>query len=193
MNKLIVILCIFSASVIYGQNVFIETGLNLTEYNYKDPLGNNNDNISTGAAYYLRAGLGKIIENNNLYYGLSIQKYNSAGGNNTDFYEWDVTHLGVFSDYILPLNENKDRVFFTAGLELSMMINGNQKIGGQSFNLSEYDEFKGLWINPKLGFSYRAFQAVEVGYFFQFGLNPMNSSEEKLSFVTHKIGIKLNL
>ena len=67
MKKLIVILCIFSASVIYGQNVFIETGLNLTEYNYKDPLGNNNDNISTGAAYYLRAGLGKIIENNNLY------------------------------------------------------------------------------------------------------------------------------
>jgi hypothetical protein len=104
-----------------------------------------------------------------------------------------VTHLGVFSDYILPLNENKDRVFFTAGLELSMMINGNQKIGGQSFNLSEYDEFKGLWINPKLGFSYRAFQAVEVGYFLQFGINTMNSSKEKLSFATHKIGIKLNL
>ena len=94
---------------------------------------------------------------------------------------------------MLPLDDRGESVFFTGGLELSMMINGNQKIGGQSFNLSEYDEFKGLWINPKLGFSYRAFQAVEVGYFFQFGLNPMNSSEEKLSFVSHKIGIKLNL
>ena len=41
MKKLIVIMCIFSASVMYGQDVFIETGLNLTEYNYKDPQGNN--------------------------------------------------------------------------------------------------------------------------------------------------------
>ena len=46
MKKLIVILCIFSASVMYGQDVFIETGLNLTKYNYKDPQGNKNDNIS---------------------------------------------------------------------------------------------------------------------------------------------------
>ena len=193
MKKLIVIMCIFSAYVMYGQDVFIETGLNLTEYNYKDPQGNNNDNISPGAGYYLRAGLGNIIDNNFLYYGLSIQKYNATGGNNTDSYQWDVTHLGAFADYMLPLDDRGESVFFTGGLELSMMINGNQKIGGQSFNLSEYDEFKGLWINPKLGFSYRAFQAVEVGYFFQFGLNPMNSSEEKLSFVSHKIGIKLNL
>jgi hypothetical protein len=53
MKKLIVIMCIFSASVMCGQDVFIETGLNLTEYNYKDPQGNNNDNISPGAGYYL--------------------------------------------------------------------------------------------------------------------------------------------
>ena len=90
MKKLIVILCIFSASVMYGQDVFIETGLNLTEYNYKDPQGNNNDNISPGSGYYLRAGLGNIIDNNFLYYGLSIQKYNATGGNNTDSYQWDV-------------------------------------------------------------------------------------------------------
>ena len=133
MNKLILIFCIFSASVMYGQDVFIETGLNLTEYNYKDPQGNNNDNISPGTGYYLRAGLGNIIDNNFLYYGLSIQKYNATGGNNTDSYQWDVTHLGAFADYMLPLVRcrtcigRNESIFFTGGLELSMMINGNQK------------------------------------------------------------------
>ena len=193
MKKLIVILCIFSASVMYGQDVFIETGLNLTKYNYKDPQGNKNDNISPGAGYYLRAGLGNISYNNYLYYGISIQKYNATGGNNTDSYQWDVTHLGAYGDYMLALDGRNESIFFTGGLELSVMINGNQKIGGQSFKLSDYVEFKGIWASPKLGFSYRAYEGVEVGYFFQFGLNPMNSSDEKLSFLTHKIGIKLNL
>ena len=193
MKKLIVILCIFSASVMYGQDVFIETGLNLTKYNYKDPHGYKNDNISPGAGYYLRAGLGNISYNNYLYYGISIQKYNATGGNNTDSYQWDVTHLGAYGDYMLALDGRNESIFFTGGLELSVMINGNQKIGGQSFKLSDYDEFKGIWVSPKLGFSYRAYEGVEVGYFFQFGLNPMNSSDEKLSFLTHKIGIKLNL
>ena len=77
------------------------------------------------------------------------------------------------------------------------MIDGKQTLGNQTINLSDYDEFKGIWGGPRGGFSYRVVSTnnifLEIGYAIQISLNFRGGSDESLNFTTHQVGVKLNL
>ena len=196
MKKLILFIAILSASCLYAQDVFLESGMNFTTYNYKSPGSKTTDNIQSGNGLFLRAGLGSIGYRSKFSYGIALNKYNATGGNGFDKYDWDVTHLGVFSQWTNYLG-SEDSFSFNFAFDLSSMIDGKQTLGGQTIKLSEYDEFKGIWGGPRAGLSYQVISTnntfLEIGYSFQLSLHLSGGSDESLSFNTHQIGIKLNL
>lgn len=196
MKKYILFGFMLIATSLSAQNVFFETGMNFTSYAYADNDGNSNDNIEPGTGVYVRAGLGSIGYRNSFSYGISLNQFNATGGNGFDLYDWKVTHLGAFAQWNRYFNE--DETFgFSAAFEFSTMVSGKQVLGENSYKLSEYDEFKGLWVSPRFGLNYQVVSTNSVllalGYNFQIGLNITGGATEKLSFNTHQLGIKLNI
>lgn len=196
MKKFIFFVFALNSIVISAQNVFFETGMNFTNYVYSDSKGATNDNIDPGTGVYIRAGLGYLAYRSSFSYGISLNQFNATGGNNFDLYDWKVTHMGAFTQWYRYFND--DETFgFNLALELSTMLNGKQTLGEQSFNLFDYDEFTGVWVNPRFGLGYQVISTrttfLEVGYSFQLGFNISGGGSEKLSFYTHQLGMKLNL
>lgn len=184
------------ATSLSAQDVFFETGMNFTSYAYADNDGNSNDNIEPGTGVYVRAGLGSIGYRSSFSYGVSLNQLNATGGNGFDLYDWKVTHLGAFTQWNKYFNG--DETFgFSVGFEFSTMVSGKQVLGESSYKLSEYDEFKGLWLNPRFGLNYQVISArsafLELAYNFQIGLNITGGATENLSFNSHQLGIKLNI
>lgn len=184
------------ATSLSAQDVFFEAGMNFTSYAYADNDGNSNDNIEPGSGVYVRAGLGSIGFRSSFSYGISLNQLNTTGGNGFDLYDWKVTHLGAFAQFNKYFFDRQN-LGLNFALELSHMISGKQVLGESTYALSNYDEFNGVWTSPRLGLSYNALSSsnisLEVGYAFQYGINLLNGSSESLSFVTHQLGIKLNL
>ena len=170
--------------------------MNFTTYNYKSPGSKTTDNIQSGNGLFLRAGLGSRGNRRKFSYGIALNKYNATGGNGFDKYDWDVTHLGGFAQWTNYFGDD-DSFFFNVAFDLSSMIDGKQTLGSQTFKLSEYDEFKGIWGGPRGGFGYQVISTnntfLEVGYAIQVSLNLSGGSDESLNFTTHQLGIKLNL
>ena len=196
MKKLTLLIIILIGTSLYAQDVFLETGMNFTSYDYKNANGGTTDNIKSGNGLFLRAGLGSIGFRSKFSYGTSLNKFNATGGNGFDKYDWDVTHFGVFSQWTNYLG-SEDSFSFNFAFDLSSMIDGKQTLGSQTIKLSEYDEFKGIWGGPRAGLSYQVISTnntfLEIGYSFQLSLHLSGGSDESLSFTTHQIGIKLNL
>ena len=174
MKKCILFGFMLIATSLSAQDVFFETGMNFTSYAYADNDGNSNDNIESGTGVYVRAGLGSIGYRSSFSYGISLNQLNATGGNGFDLYDWKVTHLGGFAQWNRYFND--DKTFgFSAAFEFSSMVSGKQVLGENSFKLSEYDEFKGLWVSPRFGLNYQVISTNSVllalGYNFQVGLN----------------------
>jgi hypothetical protein len=198
MKKYILFGFMLIATSLSAQNVFFETGMNFTSYAYADNDGNSNDNIEPGTGVYVRAGLGSIGYRSSFSYGISLNQFNATGGNGFDLYDWKVTHLGGFAQWNRYFND--DETFgFSAAFEFSTMVSGKQVLGENSYKLSEYDEFKGLWASPRFGLNYQVVSTnsvlLELGYNFQIGYKIVGSktTTEKLSFNTHQFGVKLNI
>ena len=195
MKKYILIVFMLISASLSAQNLFFETGMNFTNYAYSNNDGDSNDNIGPGTGVYLRSGLGSI-GSGRFSYGISLNQFNATGGNGFDLYNWEVTHIGGFTQWNRYFNG--DKTFgFIAAFELSTMLSGKQVLGESSYNLSEYDEFKGLWASPRLGLNYQIISTnsviLAIGYNFQVGINTTGRTSEKLSFNTHQLGIKLNI
>ena len=184
------------ATSLSAQDVFLESGMNFTTYNYKNALSQTTTNIKPGNGVFFRAGLGSIGYRTKFSYGISLNKFNATGGNGFDKYDWDVTHLGGFAQWINYLGEDNS-LSFNFAFDLSSMIDGNQTLGNQTIKLSSYDEFKGIWGGPRAGFGYQIISTnksfLEIGYSIQLSFNFSGNSDETLRFTTHQLGIKLNL
>lgn len=198
MKKYILFGFMLIATSLSAQNVFFETGMNFTSYSYTNNGGNSNDNIEPGTGVYIRGGLGSIGNKSSYSFGISLNQLNATGGNGFDLYDWRVTHLGAFAQWNSYFN--RDKTFgFSAAFETSTMVSGTQVLGERSYKLSEYDEFKGIWVNPRFGLNYQVISTrsvlLELGYNFQIGYKLVGSetATEKLSFNTHQLGIKLNI
>jgi len=196
MKKLILFGFMLIATSISAQDIFFETGMNFTSYAYADSDGNSNDNIKPASGIYMRAGLGSIGDRSSISYGISLNQFNAMGGNGFDLYDWRVTHIGGFAQWNKYFNWY-ETFGFSAAFELSTMASGKQVLGNNTYKLSEYDEFKGIWGSPRLGLNYQIISTDSVllalCYNFQLGLNITSGSKEKLSFNTHQLGIKLNI
>lgn len=155
---------LFFISFNYSQTVFLNTGINMTTYDYKNSDGNSNKNLSSSNGIFYELGYGIPIDYTRRSRGwgryskllfktsLNLNSYNGTGGNTIDNYDWKSQYIGLKTGLEYHLFDNSS---VTASLEGSFgfetLLNGKQKIGGKTYDLKESDEFNGLFVTPKIG------------------------------------------
>ena len=202
---IIPLLC-FALNFMSAQEVYLNVGRNFTSYDYTNSQGEENPNIkpSNGASYSL-GYIFKIRKKFGVATGLTLDQYNATGGNYVYNYSWDTNYLGLkgMAKYTLLAAEKETEVdsasssckgrfaiHFNAGINLNHIISGEQKINGQTFDLTSEDEFKGLFIKPGVGLDIQYFllENIAVGLSYHLSKNfAMSSGEEELNFNNNQL------
>ena len=124
MKNFIYLSALLFSSIIGAQNVFFNTGVNMTTYDYSNSSGKNNNNIQSSNGAFYEMGYGIPLQFNSRYRGrysitkikmsLTLNEYNATGGNSLDNYDWKTQYLGFRTNleyFIL------DTDFFTLALD----------------------------------------------------------------------------
>ncbi|MDC1195331.1 outer membrane beta-barrel protein [Flavobacteriaceae bacterium] len=147
-------LIVLALNFTYSQEAYFSMGRNFTTYDYTNSEGNSNDNIegSSGAAYEL-GYVFSLGDKLGLAAGLTLNEFNATGGNQVNNYSWETNYLGVqgIAKYAILDNLSGFGLNVNAGVNFNHIVNGKQKINGQTFDLTDNDEFKGLFVQPIIG------------------------------------------
>ena len=192
------ILIVLSFQNIHSQEIYLQTGKNFTNYDYKSDT-NSSPSLQAGTGNFYEIGYRIILNNEKLKYaiGLNLNEYNAIGGNAVSSYSWNTQYLGVQNTFSIAfLKASGLEVSANAGLGIKTLIYGKQNINGQYLDLSSQKEFSGLWIAPKLGLqaSYNVNNDINLslGYGYSKSFNLTNSTAEKLSFNNNQIQFGVN-
>ncbi len=193
--KLLFFILLLSNFTLKGQELYLNSGVNLTKYNF-----NSSDNsplvfnINTNQFYEL--GYSALLMNEKLIYslGTAINNYDCSAVESGNQYEWKTTFIGINNHLEYAVISSQSGFFkINAGAQMQLMhiISGEQKLNGEQFDLSKEKEFKGFWLQP--GLSITANYAVNelcqlsLGYNYSEGFNLSNNSEEKLKLFNQQI------
>lgn len=178
-----------------AQSLYFTIGINTTAYDFKST-----DNLplefipKTGQFYEL--GYKTPVIENRLHYavGFAINNFNSSGGDSANNYEWQTTYFGLNNHLefiVIPSFRSPIEVSGALQLQLMHIINGEQKINGQLFDLKEEKEFTGFWLQPGATVGTKYYMSddwqLSLGYNYSLGLNISNNTEEKLKFKNQQI------
>lgn len=201
-NPIIICLLFISLSS-QAQEIYFSTGLNVTKYDF-----NGTDNLplefNSKSSQFYELGYTFKLKNERLQYGLglALNSFNSSAGDSANGYEWETTYMGLnnhFQYVLFPTVIKKMSI--SAGLQMQIMhiINGEQKINTETFDLTKETEFKGLWLQPGLittvKYAISEDLQLSLGYNYSIGFNLSNSTDEKLKFNNQQIrfGIHFNV
>jgi hypothetical protein len=211
MKKLLYIFFIIISSYGYGQNVFFNTGVNITTYDYENSSGGTSDNLqsSTGSFYEIGYAIPIYFSNRSRGWGrysrlkfktsFTLNNYNATGGNSLDNYDWKTQYMGLRTN--LEFFIWKSDYFsgtIDGGVGFEFLGRGKQKIGGETFDLKSNDEFNSLFLTPKLGFNFVYNVTEDVGLSAGFNLSKATSSKggnggENVQFNNSQISFGINI
>tara|TARA_B100000886_G_scaffold336880_1_gene296499 strand:- start:268 stop:900 length:633 start_codon:yes stop_codon:yes gene_type:complete len=183
-----------------AQEIFFNVGRNFTNYDYTNSQSESNPNIesSSGSSYELGYNFISAL-GNKFDIGLSctLDQFNATGGNLVNDYSWNTNYFGLQGtikyDLIEKLNKSKFNLNINAGINLNHIISGQQKINGDTFNLSSHEEFNGLFIKPVVGMQLKFYLTddVAIGISYNhsknYGRIPARSGDENLNFNNNQL------
>lgn len=152
-----------------AQDAFLSMGRNFTTYNFENSEGLSNDKIEGGSGAFYEVGVAFDLDNwiEGLSYAPSItlNQYNASGGDLASAYRWETNYLGLNNTLKLNVLNNSDYIDLSIkmGIGVATIINGQQSINGLTYDLTENDEFKGLWIQPHGGFDIIYYAVSDIG------------------------------
>ena len=196
MKKLIFLSLLLTIGNIYSQDLNITTGTNFTEYNYTNSSGEENPNLNSSSGSFFEVSYSVPFNNtNNFKYvlGVTLNQFNATGGDFLNNYSWNTNYLGIMSGvkYKVTRADNNIQVDFKGGFNLNKIIDGQQKINGQTFDLTQEKEFSSVGIQPFIGFEAAFFVSnyvgLTMGYSVSKNLSVSNGSPEDLSFNNSRI------
>ena len=195
-------LIVFALNFSSAQEVYLNVGRNFTTYDYTNSQGDSNPNVesSSGASYEV-GYIFSLGDKFGIAAGLTLDQFNATGGNMVNNYSWDTNYLGlqgVAKYKVLDANRSPVSLNLNAGINFNHIVGGEQKINGQTFKLTDEDEFKGLFFKPIVGLDVQYFLldniAIGLGYHYSknFGLS---SGEQDLNFNNSQLqfGILMSL
>lgn len=169
-----------------------EVGKTLSQYNYTNSLGVKNKGLTAYAGN--RLALFFKTKKEHFVFGLSYQEQNARGGNGTQIYQWETQYLGPQLKQLYPVNE---KLQVALSLGAMFLLEGKQFIGGTQIQLKDNIEFNGLWFHPAIEINYALVELQGLALRLNYQLNPSfkmgDQGDEKLSFLTHHIGLQFNL
>ena len=201
MKKIISLFLIISFNNINSQEINVVTGINFTTYDYtfSSPEGNSNLNGSTGSYFELNYSDVPFNRIRNLQYliGITLNQFNATGGDLINNYSWNTNYLGVISGAKYTITDYRSlvQIKFKGGINFNKIINGQQKINGQTYDLTKQEDFSVLGVQPflgaEVGYEINNQMTLNVGYNLSKNLTyriPLNFSNSRIEFgVTIKI------
>ena len=187
-------LIVLALNFTYSQEAYFSMGRNFTTYDYTNSEGNSNDNIegSSGAAYEL-GYVFSLGDKLGLAAGLTLNEFNATGGNQVNNYSWETNYLGVqgILKYAILDNLSGFGLNVNGGVNFNHIVNGKQKINGQTFDLTDNDEFKGLFVQPIVGldakYQINETFALGLGYHYSKNFGLTNSTPQTLTTVNYSL------
>ena len=195
-------LIVFALNFSSAQEVYLNVGRNFTTYDYTNSQGDSNPNVESSSGVSYEVGyIFPMGDKFGIAAGLTLDQFNATGGNMVNNYSWDTNYLGlqgVAKYKVLEGGRSPISLNLNAGINFNHIIGGEQKINGQTFKLTDEDEFKGLFFKPIVGLDVQYFLldniAIGIGYHYSknFGLS---SGEQDLNFNNSQLqfGILMSL
>lgn len=189
----------------YAQELLFSSGINYTTYEYKNSLGQANQNLTGGNGNYFELSylhkIDTIGTKAKLKYlvGVVFNEFNANGGNLINVYSWKTGYLGIKGGIGYIIISTKSG--FSAGVNLAVNANtiliGEQQINGLFYDLTEQEEFKGYFLQSMAGldFAYEISHKINIGlgYSYSKNLKISNKTEEILAFKNNLLQFKLQL
>jgi hypothetical protein len=209
-TSLFFVLLFFPATIVSGQQIYLETGTAISAFDYRNSDGEKLENLHGSNHFFLQTGYHTISTVNRLNYsaGISYIGYVSSGSDISvgNFFEWEANYIGI--DLGLDYEIIKKRftssslsdlsVYLKATISPEVLVHGTQTINEQVYNLVGAEQFKYpfLFARGGAGISYSVNRLVAVygEYMGGYGL-PIKigdkDDKEKLRIFNHNFGFGL--
>ena len=195
-----------------AQQLYFGFGNTNTIFNYKNSQGEKLDNLQADNNYYLEAGYKIPVWQSKFKISPSLQfnRYGASGSSPGYFYRWDLSYLALNAgvEYeILHLTDFfskgngfvKDRqglfMYLKGTFSGELMINGQQQINENLYNLSGVEQFDTPYFFARggLGINYAFSEDIAVYAQYMGGmslpiLSGNDDGNEQLRLITHQVG-----
>ncbi|MGS2726816.1 hypothetical protein ACU8DI_09435 [Psychroserpens sp. BH13MA-6] len=147
MKRLVILFFLAITSHSNSQQMYMEIGKTSSGFDYRNSLGAELENLQSKPNMYLKMGYRDVIDNNETLFfslGANYNGYGAIGSDRTldNFFEWDVTYVGFQAGLDYRLFRLRDFSFYLKGsASAEFLIQGNQTINNQVFNLVGEEEF----------------------------------------------------
>ncbi len=192
MKKIILIpLLLLFTTQFNAQDLELILGRNFTTYDYTNSEVASNPNLDGASGSYIEVSYNVPFNRNQDFYyslGLALNQFNATGGDYASSYSWDTNYLGVKSGlkYYFTSRNSFVKAAAKTGFGINTIINGQQKINGATFDLTQEDEFTAVSVQPYLGIElkYEVTSGIllGVGYNYSKSFGVANGDAEKLNF-----------
>jgi hypothetical protein len=192
-----------------GQEIFIKTGFNSTNYDFRSASGDQLLDFSPGIGSSIQTGMGfpfflKKIKEDSEKEGrqysphwfknevsLNLDNFNSFGGNLNNNYSWETTYGGLTNSISFLGHLGEVELGLRGLLGISGMISGTQVINNSRFPLNGQDDFSGLFARAGGGVSasYPVLQRAFINLTYSYSKSSRlgGSQDEKVTFLTHSL------
>ncbi|TGV04743.1 outer membrane beta-barrel protein [Flavivirga rizhaonensis] len=200
-RQLLISLIFISTSILgFSQQLYVEYGTTVSSFDYKNSQGESLDNLLSQSKSYIGMGYRDNINSAKTLFlsiGASYSSYGAIGSDNRldNYFEWDVSYLGIKAGLDLHMFQLRDFSFYLKGAIASeFLIRGNQTINNQVYNLVGEDEFNNniFFIKGGFGVQYPISNNTAIFANYTYGKTVLlNSgiSAEKLNLNAHQFGI----
>lgn len=176
----------------FSQEIFLNTGKNFTSYDYKNSTGKTNSDIKSSSGSTYELGYEYELNDKISYLGsLTWNQYNAKGANRVDRYEWNTNYFGVQNAILYSVFKTQNELEFKlkAGVNTSIIANGQQLLNNNYYNLTKYEEFKGIVIQPMIGMqlNYTVTDYLILSLDYTLMKSLPKSGLESLSFNTNQV------
>lgn len=193
----------------FGQEIFIKTGINSTAYDFKSSTGVSLLEFIPGIGSSIEMGIGfpflekaKAEDKEKIgpayspnwfknEVALTMDSYNSFGGNLNNNYGWETTYGGVTNTLSFLAHAGEIEFGLRGLLGVSGMVAGTQVINNSRFTLKDQADFSGAFLRTGGGasVSYPVFQRgfLNLSYSYAKSARLGGPAEERVSFLTHSL------
>lgn len=201
MKKKLLLNLIFLISISsFSQQLYMELGSTISSFDYKNSQGKPLNNLLSTSKSYFGMGYRKVVNNQKTLFlalGASYNSYGAIGSESSvdNYFEWDLSYLGVKAGLDYKLFQLRDLSFFLKGSVASeFLIRGNQTINNDVYNLVGEEEFNNniFFLRVGVGIQYPISNSTAIYAGYSYGKSVLISSgenAEKLKLNAHQFGI----
>ncbi len=199
-NYSLFLLILLISSTCFCQRLYFEIGTTVSSFDFENSQGQALDNLlSTSKSYYGMGFRQRINSAETLFLslGATFSSYGAIGSEDSidNFFEWDVSYLGLRLGLGIKLFQLRDLTFLAnASLSPEFLIRGTQTLNNRVFNLVGEEEFNNIILffrgGVEMQYPISRSTAISIGYSYgKSALVNTGDARESLNLNAHQFGV----